>query len=163
MSPPARGSQCCRQRGAVGLPECLWRWPSGHRRGKVCLAVSRCPWAGLGKQEAVGAGLAVAAWWGEGGGERAGRSCLRPAQSSHDPNSSEHSSHPRSAFLGPPSSEAGQASAPCPGSFPGPIGEEQTSQAEPGTHPEAPPSSPRPPSLQLSQALLINLKVKDLN
>lgn len=106
MSPPACGSQrChpeCRQRGAVGLPECLWRWPSGHRRGQVCLIVSRCPWTGLGKPEAVGAWPAVTACWGEGGGEPAGRSCLPPAQSSHDPNSLEHSTHPRSAFLGPP-------------------------------------------------------------
>lgn len=170
MSPPACGSQrChpeCRQRGAVGLPECLWRWPSGHRRGhrrgQVCLIVSRCPWTGLGKPEA--AWPAVAACWGEGGGEPAGRSCLPPAQSSHDPNSLEHSTHPRSAFLGPPPPFR-RLPSPSPLSWELPRtdrrGPDLTGRA--WDPPEAPPSSPPPPRPQLSQALLINLKVKDLN
>lgn len=151
MSPPACGSQrChpeCRQRGAVGLPECLWRWPSGHRRGQVCLIVSRCPWTGLGKPEAVGAWPAVTACWGEGGGEPAGRSCLPPAQSSHDPNSSEHSTHPRSAFLGPPPPPFRRLPSPSPLSWelPRTDREVQTSQAEPGTHPRLHhPPHPRP-------------------
>lgn len=50
---------------------------SGHRRGQVCLIVSRCPWTRLGKPEAVGAWPAVTACWERVAGSRRGGAAYR--------------------------------------------------------------------------------------